>query len=396
MGTEVNSLFFAVLRSVFHGKPISDGERTRFTREQLPELQCLAQKHDLAHLLAMGLADNRLYLDEAVRMKQTMFQAAYRYEKLNQELLRACAALEAAQIPFIPLKGSVLRSFYPEPWMRTSCDVDILVRSEDVERAADYLVEKCQYTKKGHGTHDISLYSQGGNHVELHYDLVENGWAGVSAKILRQVWDTAHVKSGYAFWREMADEMFYFYHIAHMAKHFEQGGCGVRPFIDLWILDHMEGINITKRDNLLAQGGLLQFAHSARKLCRVWMDAAAPDAVTEKMENYIIRGGVYGSTPNRIEIQQQQKGGRLEYALSKIVIPYEVIKYHYPILQKHRWLTPLMQVRRWCKLMFCGHAKQSLRELSYSQRISKEKEADAEEMLREVGLQANANACGKM
>ena len=46
--------------------------------------------------------------------------AIYRYEKINYELNRLRSALNEAQIPFIPLKGSVLRQYYPEPWMRTS------------------------------------------------------------------------------------------------------------------------------------------------------------------------------------------------------------------------------------------------------------------------------------
>lgn len=46
--------------------------------------------------------------------------AIYRYEKINYELNRLRSALNEAQIPFIPLEGSVLRQYYPEPWMRTS------------------------------------------------------------------------------------------------------------------------------------------------------------------------------------------------------------------------------------------------------------------------------------
>ena len=61
---------------------------------------------------------------------------------------------------------------------------------------------------------------------------------------------------------EMTDEFFYFYHIAHMAKHFENGGCGIRPFVDLVVLDRMDSENFSKRDELLKSGGLLQFARA--------------------------------------------------------------------------------------------------------------------------------------
>ena len=56
--------------------------------------------------------------------------------------------------------------------------------------------------------------------------------------VLAQIWDTA-VSAGPGSHRLLlADEMFYFYHIAHMVKHFEVGGCGIRPFLDLWIMNH--------------------------------------------------------------------------------------------------------------------------------------------------------------
>ena len=129
----------------------------------------------------------------------------------------------------------------------------------------------------------------------------------------------------------MTDEMFYFYHIAHMAKHFEEGGCGIRPFIDLWTLDNIKDVDHDKRDELLSQGNLLKFAEVARMLSRVWFENNEHTEITKKMERYILRGGIYGTNENRIAVQQQKRGGRLKYALSKIFIPYDNIKFHYPI-----------------------------------------------------------------
>ena len=104
------------------------------------------------------------------------------------------------------------------------------------------------------------------------------------------------------------------------------------------------------------------------------------------MEDYILRGGVYGNNENRIMVHQQRKGGKIKYALSKIFIPCDVIKFQYPILQKHRWLTPFMEVRRWFKLIFCGHAKRSMRELSYNSNISQSQADEMKNFLYEIGL----------
>ena len=184
----------------------------------------------------------------------------------------------------------------------------------------------------------------------------------------------------------MTDEMFYFYHIAHMAKHFENGGCGIRPFIDLWILDGIQEADQEKRDKLLLQGNLLKFANAVRKLSRIWFENEKYDFTSQQMEDYILTGGVYGNNENRITVQQQKKGGRIKYALSKIFIPYDVIKFHYPILQKHIWLTPFMEVRRWFKLIFCGHAKRTINELKYNQTISADKADATKNFLENIGL----------
>lgn len=377
---------FALLRSGLRGEVISEAERAAFSKDQLPELIRLARRHDLDHLLALGLKCSALTSEKTKEVEKSILKAAFRCQRLESELEKLCGALEAAAIPFIPLKGSVLRSYYPESWMRTSCDIDILVREADAERAASVLTENCGYTRDGAGSHDISLYAPNQTHLELHYALIEEGLVNEAAQVLQDVWATAVPHEGCKYQHEMPDEMFYFYHIAHMAKHFANGGCGIRPVMDLWILDGMKDADKPKRDALLEQGGLLKFAETARALSRVWFANEVMTPLCRQMEDYILRGGVYGNTENRVAVQQQKKGGKLHYVLSKVFLPYDVIKFHYPVLQKHRWLLPVMQVRRWCKLLFCGHARRVMRELEYNGSISATQARDTQDFLRNIGL----------
>ena len=387
MGENIIHILFSILRSVFHGNQMSDADKQLVTADLLKDVIKLTSKHDIAHLVALGIINNGLADEEMkTQLQQITFRAVYRYEKLNYELNQVCDALEKAEIPFLPLKGSVIRKYYPEPWMRTSCDIDVLVQKKNLRAAVSYLVENLNYTEHEQNSHDISLFSPSGNHIELHYDLVENHIADSPSGILADVWDVAELKEGYSYHYEMPDDMFYFYHVAHMAKHFENGGCGIRPFIDLWILDNMQINGYAKRDNLLRKGKLLQFANSSRKLSQVWFEGFPIDKISEKMQNYIIRGGVYGTSENRITVQQLKKGGKFRYALSRIIIPYEDIKYYYPILQKHKWLTPVMQIRRWFNLVFFGGVKRSVRELSCNSNIPKSQVDEMEVFLFEIGL----------
>ena len=215
---------------------------------------------------------------------------------------------------------------------------------------------------------------------------MEDGLAKDASKVLKDVWETAVCRNGYNFWYEMPDEVYYFYHIAHMAKHFENGGCGIRPFIDLWILDNLSKAENKKRGELLKKGGLLKFAKAARKLSRIWLKNEEYDALSKQMEDYILRGGVYGNTENRVVVQQQKQGGRIRYAFSRICIPYETIKFYYPVLQKYRWLTPFMQIRRWCKLIFGGYLKRSANELKLNMKVSNARALAVQELLNNIGL----------
>lgn len=379
-------ILFELVGSGVCGKALQAGVRDAVSQEIISELLRTAGFHDIDHIVALGLKENGLITESNSGVERIIFKAIYRYQQLNFEYKRLCDALEASKIPFIPLKGSVLRKYYREPWMRTSCDIDVLVKRENLDYAVKYLTENLKYEEGERATHDVSLFSPTGIHIELHFDLVEEGRAQNAIGVLSTVWDDVSLAEGFEYRYEMSDEFFYFYHIAHMAKHFEIGGCGIRPFIDLWILDNMQGAALEKRNEILVKGGLFKFAESVRKLSRVWFENEAHDLISEDLENYIMRGGVYGNAENRIMVQQQKKGGRIRYALSRIFIPYSEIKFHYPILQKHPWLMPFMQVRRWCKLIFCGHLGRVTNELHYSNNISDAEAKAMQKFLENIGL----------
>ena len=387
MNTETSKVMFVLLRSAVYGDLLSSEEISLYSPDILPKITLLAQKHDVIHLIVFALKKNGLFDEGNKNLESKILLAVYRLEKLNYELTKLCAALEQAEIPFIPLKGSVLRQYYPEPWMRTSCDIDVLVHEEDLQRVVSYLSDNLGYRRESQNSHDISMFSQGGVHIEVHFDLVEDGKVNSATAVLKKIWNVAVKHDMCNCQYEIPDEMFYFYHIAHMAKHFVgTGGCGIRPFLDIWVLNHRIDFNREKREKLLSDGGLSVFAKQAELLSEVWFGNAEHTAITKQMERYILRGGVYGTTTNRVAVQQQKQGGKVKYALSKIFIPYDVIKFHYPILQKHRWLTPIMEVRRWGKLIFCGHLKRTVNELKYNSTISDDAAAEAKTLLKNVGL----------
>ena len=205
------------------GKSI-DKSQYSLTDEELVKLYKLSKSHDLAHLVGDALTKNNLIGDGEIKAKfqKQIMLAVYRYEKINYELGRLRKVLNEAKIPFIPLKGSVLRKYYPEPWMRTSCDIDVLVHEEAVDQTAQIIVDKLGYTYEKKQYHDISLMSDGGVHLELHHTIKENK-ANIDA-LLSECWDYAAPSDDYECC--FTNEFFYFHQIAHASYHFLHGGCG--------------------------------------------------------------------------------------------------------------------------------------------------------------------------
>ena len=381
-------VLFAFFKSAISGEPAPEDVLREYSPDSLPSMIKNASKHDLAHLLAQGLKNNGLMPDDPAAEK-VIFKAIYRYERLKHEYDKICTAFEKAKIPYMPLKGAIMREYYREPWMRTSSDIDVLVKESDLERAAAVLVSECAYKHGNKGPHDIPLYAENGVHIELHYDLLEEGRAANSVEVLADVWRCASVREKHDYFYEMTDEMFYFYHVSHAAKHFENGGCGIRSLLDLWILDSICPNNKDCRDELLNRGGILKFANAVRHLAKVWFGDAYHTELTRALEDYILQGGTYGDGKNRVTLQGVKKGGKVRYLISRIILPYEEMKFYYPITQKHPVLTPLMQVRWWCKLIFCGHLGRSTAEINYSFKVTDNEVKDTIKLLDSIGLSQN-------
>ena len=106
---QTTQILFSLLRDAIRGTKLSEEEQGAFSRELMPALWNTAKKHDLDHLLAYGLKKNGLLTKEDADAEKSLFKAIYRYEQIRYEYTLLCKALEEAQIPFLPLKGSILR-----------------------------------------------------------------------------------------------------------------------------------------------------------------------------------------------------------------------------------------------------------------------------------------------
>ncbi len=383
------------MRAGICGGVIDDSIKENLTEDNLIKLYALAKKHDLAHIVSDVLYKNKIMPDceIATEYKNYLMVSLIRYQQMTTELKKMSDLLEQHNIPHILLKGAVIRKYYPEPWLRTSCDIDILIKKEDLQSVSDLFVGELNYSNPKKSSHDWSFFSKNNVHIEIHYELIESDddrqnharhkW---SSKFLENVWETSVLVPEKTSEYKMTEEMFYYYHIVHMAKHFENGGCGVRTILDLWILNHIAKYDDLTVSKMLEQSGLTKFESAVKTLSEVWFLPKEGDVFTQMLEGYILTGGIYGTLGNRVAIHHNKQGGKLKYVLSRIFIPYQFLVMRYPILKKHKWLLPVCHVRRWFYLTFKGRIKHSINEMKINKNLTTEDIRDTNEFIKGLGL----------
>lgn len=325
------------------------------------KLTALAKKYALLNIVAdaMQKADG-LSDDPSVRedYKKTALFAAARVEKTQAVLELTCRTLAKAKIDFVPLKGAVLRELYPATWMRSSCDIDILVKETQLEKAIETLKAEGFTTDGERGFHDVSLFYYG-VHLELHFSILEN--AERFDPLLQQVWQNVIPVSEYEY--RMTPEFYTFYHLAHMAHHLFLGGCGVRPFVDLYVLQKCRFYDKQKLEPLLEQCNLMPFYNGVLAQLAVWFGRSPYDRNTELLEQYIFRGGVFGDMRMSIAARTAKHNGKIGNVLATAFPPYFNMQQIYPAL-RHKWQLPYYHLKRLCRKLSGDSRRRASRKFS--------------------------------
>lgn len=384
----VAELMLELIKSEITSKKPDEKIIGLISHETREEIYKISKKHTLVHIVGSALYKaSALGKDEvSEKFANAMLMATVRYENQRYELQRICQLFENNGIEHILLKGSVIKDYYPEAWMRNSCDIDILVKEKDINKAINALKLNLGYINEQTGIHDISIYSPSGVHLELHHTLMEEDVYPKIPEILSTVWDDAKTAEGFTYRKEMSDEMFVFYHIVHMVRHFLEGGCGVRPFVDMWVLNRRSRFDFSAENSLINKAGLTVFAKKAFKLSQVWFSEVTPDDVTRDMQEFILYGGVYGTASNRVKVQKAKEENGIKFVLSRIFLPYVFLKHQYPILKKAKYLTPVFWFVRGFEILLSGRFSKAVAELEYNKTINQEQLDNTKQMLSELEL----------
>ena len=379
----------ALLRAAVAGVPLPEG----FAIRDHGALFRLARRQDLGHLLYDVLTAAGLLPEGALReaLRRERLRAVWRYGSLAHEGERITAALREAGIGYLPLKGAAVRALWPEPWMRTSCDLDLLVREEEVTRAAEVIREALGYTLRGVGYRDLSLFAPGDLvHLELHFSLRGDSPAD---PVLARVWEYATPGEGGCY---ELDPAFRIYHLlTHTAYHLRAGGGGMRQVADLYLLCR-EPYDEATLDALLREAGLSIFGKTALRLAGMWFGEGEPSPLAEALGRALAEGALYSDLVRRAAneraeglsrpARREARRRRRAYIRSRLFLSRQELSALYPVLLRHPLLTPFCQVRRWCRLLLGGRLRLTLRRARAAGRVTPEQAEASRKLLSELGL----------
>ncbi len=351
----------------------------------------ICKKHRITNIVAYAVEklDSDVSVPLEIRQEFILAKKKAMAREIVQylELGRILDEFEKRGIENIPLKGSILKNYYPSPDMRFLTDLDILYHEEQEEQVHEAMTSLEYETVHTGGYHDM--------YVKRPYMTVETHRTCFSKespfrKLMENVWKESEKKEGYEYSYVMSWERYYIYMVGHMAKHFQGGGIGIRMLLDLLVFEEklLDKCNRSYIEKELQKVGILKFEQTMRKKLRKWMDNATPLSDQDPLLDCVLYSGAYGTRRNFSGNQLLVEGvskrkifKRWWITLGRILFPkLEGMQTLYPCLKKCPILLPVFWIIRWIhkgvtKPIFClKHLKNMLncKELGRMKEVVKE------------------------
>lgn len=256
------------------------------------------------------------------------------------------------KIPFLPLKGFLMKALYPKPELRVMADMDIYIGEENAKKARDLLSDigyTCEVDPDIVDLHDVMVKLPFIN-VELHRCVEVGSDFGFSS---------CEPKEENPYWYVMSEKDFFMSMIRHTRKHYIHGGCGVRAILDLYLYKkkNKEFFNAPDFASEFEDDELYEFYKTISDVSDKWFSNDTEITELSEFEIYTLSGGTYGSLENRIS-KKLDKQSKLSYVISRLFPPPRAIILRYRWVKKCVILLPIGYLVRLVQAIFNGRAKE--------------------------------------
>ena len=257
------------------------------------------------------------------------------------------SAFDEAEIDYLPLKGTLLKNYYPKPEMRSMGDADILIKTQQYDEIKK-IMNNLGYTENVESDHEL-IWNKQNIYIELHKRLIPSYNKDYYA-YYGDGWQLAKQKNGTCYSMTNEDNMIYLF--THFAKHYRDAGIGIKHITDLWVFRKKHpDLDENYIKNELKALQLYDFYVNIMNTLSVWFENGEADKKTDFITETVFSSGIYGKQINHIysealKISKSTKNIKSKKLFSLIFAPYKTMAQKYPLLKKAPFLLPVFWIYR--------------------------------------------------
>ncbi len=371
------------------------------TKAELPEnfdwekaVAC-GKKHQILGLLYCGCNNSQIEapLEIASFLKMALLKSAAVEQRQKYYIEKMFSLFRQNDIDFLPLKGVNLRKYYPEVGTRMMSDCDVLIKLPQYPKIREIMGE-IGFEEKYESNHELVWEVPDNLTVELHKFVIPSYNEDYFA-YFGDGWRLAKEKVNDSSQYQMTNEDALIYNFTHMAKHYRDGGIGIRHILDIYVLINKHpNLDFAYIDGELKKLKLFDFFYNVLHTIDVWFNGKETDEMSDCITNYIFSSGSYGTAKNKnisaavreAKGEKPERFTRLKKWVALLFLPYEYMCEKYPILTKVPVLLPLMWVVRGIQVVF-GSKRQLIARTNANIKVLTTDNIDAfQDSLHYVGL----------
>lgn len=330
---------------VFNGRVPDTG---RAGSMDLNSLYAAAKAHSMCSVAAYALEKAGIRSEAFV---QARAKAMRKTAAVEDELMQLLAQMESAGVWYLPLKGAVLKDFYPGFALREMSDIDVLFDPAGADKVREIFLGM-GYTVKAFGDRIHDIYQKKPMyHFEMHRQLFGRN-KGAFFRCYENVSQRLVPDGKSKYGRRFTPEDFYVFLNAHEYKHVSGSGTGLRSLADeyLYLKRMGQSLDWTYIGAELDKLGIREFEEENRRLAdRIFGGEPVTNEVLEAME-HIVSSGTYGNRENKVRNGIARSGGgtagKLRYFFSRVFMPLDEIRQTFPFVYRTKVFIPLLPAIR--------------------------------------------------
>lgn len=289
------------------------------------------------------------------RLFQNYGQCLRHSENQLSMLERICTAFDQAGVDYMPLKGCKIKQIYPAPELRSMGDMDILIRVEQYEKIRPLLTEigLCERIESDHEL----IWKKNKLMIELHKRLIPS-YNRDYYRYFGDGWRLAQVENGTRYTMSAEDEFVYLF--THFAKHYRDGGIGLRHLADLWVyLRAYPELDMSRIRRELDCLKLLAFFENIQKALNAWLGDGQWDEMACFIMSRVFGSGAYGTRESHelsdvVRVAQGNMSvgkARFMHYFGVVFPPLGEMKERYFVLERVPVLLPVCWLLRGLKIL---------------------------------------------